>query len=75
MQGYWETDVRPYDVAAALLIMEESGIEVRDYYSNRFDPFASRSLCAGHPAVFDELTAMTRVHYAQYRDQLTENKE
>jgi myo-inositol-1(or 4)-monophosphatase len=75
MQGYWETDIKLYDVAAALLILDEAGFQVRDFYGESYDPFTSRSLCAGHPAIIDELTSLTSEYYAEYRASLTTKEQ
>ena len=40
LQGFWETDLQPYDVAAALLFMKESGCLVTDERGKDYDMFS-----------------------------------
>ncbi len=37
--GFWELKLKPWDTAAAFLLVEEAGGEVTDFSDNPFDPF------------------------------------
>jgi len=55
LQGFWETDLEPYDIAAGLLMLEENGILVTNGKGESFDMFTDRLLVAAAPAVHEEL--------------------
>jgi myo-inositol-1(or 4)-monophosphatase len=46
--GFWELKLKPWDVAAGALIVEEAGGTVSDFDGGPFDPFVERALaCNG----------------------------
>jgi myo-inositol-1(or 4)-monophosphatase len=47
--GYWETGLAPWDVAAAAVICKESGVQVCDMQGKKFCPFAASILAARNP--------------------------
>lgn len=49
-QGFWEKGLAPWDVAAAALICQESGIEVFDLDGQEFSPF-NATIVACDPAI------------------------
>jgi len=55
LQGFWETDLQPYDIAAGLLMLEENGILATNGQGEPFDMFKDRLFVAGAPAVHEEL--------------------
>jgi myo-inositol-1(or 4)-monophosphatase len=63
LQGFWESDLEAYDVAAGLLLLEETGCEVYSWNRETYDPFASRLLVAGWPGVAGPLTDLATRHY------------
>ena len=58
--GYWERDLKPWDLAAGLLMVLEAGGKVTDADGGE-TPLASGSVCAGnleiHPLLLDRLRA------------------
>lgn len=47
--GYWEKNLKPWDVAAALLIMREAGIKVTDFNGRKFGVFKDSIIAAANP--------------------------
>ncbi|MGJ8677169.1 MAG: inositol monophosphatase family protein [Akkermansiaceae bacterium] len=64
VQGFWETELQPYDVAAALLMAEENGIIVTNEQGEPYDMFSDRILVAGMPKVHKELLAIIQAAYS-----------
>ncbi len=69
-QGYWETDLKLYDIAAAYVILQETGMVISDFFGNRYDLLSSRSLIVAHPLIYKELMSYIAGGYADYRDLL-----
>jgi len=44
--GFWELKLKPWDVAAGALIVEEAGGRVSDFEGRTFDPFNQRALAS-----------------------------
>lgn len=44
--GFWELKLKPWDVAAGALVIEEAGGRVSDFDGGPFDPFAERALAS-----------------------------
>ncbi len=63
MQGFWEIDLQPYDVAAGLLLLEETGCRYSTIKGEPYDPFSCRSLVIGLPGLMEELRAILARHY------------
>jgi myo-inositol-1(or 4)-monophosphatase len=68
LQAFWEVDLKPYDVGAALLLLEETGCPVSTIGGGRYDPFASSSIATGAPGAAEELRAVVAPFYAALRD-------
>jgi myo-inositol-1(or 4)-monophosphatase len=68
IQAFWEADLKPYDVGAALLLLEETGCQVSTISGGRYDPFTSSSIVAGAPETAEELRAILAPHYKGLRD-------
>jgi myo-inositol-1(or 4)-monophosphatase len=63
LQGFWEIDLKPYDVGAAILLLEETGCPMSTLGGGDYDPFASRSLVTGAPRAAQELRALIAPFY------------
>ncbi len=63
LQGFWETDLQPYDVAAALLMLEEAGHRVSNGDGKPYRMGEDRLLVAAPPGVHDELLPIIARHY------------
>jgi myo-inositol-1(or 4)-monophosphatase len=49
MDGFWEQDLKPWDVAAGLLLVEEAGGRVTNFAGARFSPYAAEIVASnGH---------------------------
>jgi myo-inositol-1(or 4)-monophosphatase len=68
LQAFWEVDLQPYDVGAALLLLEETGCEITTIGGARYDPFSSRSLVTGLPGATAELRKLVAARYGELRD-------
>ena len=66
LQGFWETDLKPYDVGAALVLLEETGCFYSAFGQSRYDFLQDRSLVVGPPGVYGELKAIVDKHYPPY---------
>ncbi len=56
-EGHWELGLKPWDVAAAGLIVREAGGIVTDYDGADWQPLATDRLIAANPAVHPQLLA------------------
>lgn len=63
LQGFWESDLKPYDVAAALLFLDESGCLVSNEQGLPYSPYRDRILVCGFPGVHAELQPLISRHY------------
>jgi len=63
LQGFWESDLKPYDVAAALLFMEEAGCIATNHRGAPYSPYRDRILVCGSPAVHRELFPIVSASY------------
>ncbi|MCW8885190.1 MAG: inositol monophosphatase [Motiliproteus sp.] len=63
LQGFWETDLQPYDVAAALLFLQESGCPVSNERGLPYNMHQDRLLICGWPMVHEHLQELVREHY------------
>ena len=59
MDGFWEQDLKPWDIAAGTIIVEEAGGRVTDFAG---EPYSSRrsQLLATNGAIHDDMLAVTR---------------
>ncbi len=64
-QGFWETDLQPYDVAAGILLMRENGILVTNGNGEPYDMFTDRLMVAAmprvHPAFLEVIARSYRI--------------
>jgi myo-inositol-1(or 4)-monophosphatase len=63
IQGFWETDLQPYDVAAALLFLEEAGCNRSNQRGEPYSFYRDRLLVCGFPEVHAELLPIIAKHY------------
>jgi myo-inositol-1(or 4)-monophosphatase len=59
MDGFWEQDLRPWDIAAGAIIVEEAGGRVTDFVGEAHDS-RRHQLLATNGALHDEMLAVTR---------------
>jgi myo-inositol-1(or 4)-monophosphatase len=57
--GFWELKLKPWDVAAGALIVEEAGGRVSDFEGQAFDPFNQRAL-ASNGRIHEEMRAVLK---------------
>lgn len=62
-QGFWESDLQPYDVAAGLLMMRENGATVSNHLGDPYNMFTDRVMVAGFPGVHGELLGVVSDAY------------
>ncbi len=58
LDGYWERGIKPWDVAAGILLVQEAGGEVTDYEGSPFDVYQSRIAASNgsiHEVMLQEL--------------------
>jgi myo-inositol-1(or 4)-monophosphatase len=63
-QGFWEVDLQPYDVAAGLLMLSETGHPYGTFSGSAYDPFKHRGFVAGRPGTYEALQGMVGRTYA-----------
>ena len=66
IQGFWETELQPYDVAAALLMLEENGVVVTNHRGEPFDMYHDRVLVAALPRVHPPLLEIISKAYNEF---------
>ena len=57
--GFWELKLKPWDVAAGALIIEEAGGKVSDFEGRTFDPFNQQAL-ASNGRIHEEMRAVLK---------------
>jgi len=62
-QGFWEVDLAPYDAAAGLILITETGQSTKDFAGRPYDLFHSRGLVAGRKGVVEPLANIMREEY------------
>jgi myo-inositol-1(or 4)-monophosphatase len=68
LQAFWEVDLEPYDVGAALLLLKETGCECTSFSGAPYEAFKSRSLVAGLPGAASELRSIVSKAYGSLRE-------
>jgi len=53
--GFYEINLKPWDVSAGLLIIQEAGGKISDEFGNEFDMFKSRCIVASNGIVHSKL--------------------
>ena len=62
-QGYWESDLQPYDVAASMVMLKESGCVMTNESGKPYDLFSDRIMVVGYPSVHRALLEVVGRHY------------
>ena len=55
-EGYYEMNLKPWDVAAGMVIVEEAGGMISDQNGNPYDPFTNRIIVASNGKIHGKLT-------------------
>lgn len=55
LTGYWEVSLRPWDVAAGIILVEEAGGKVSDLYGRKLELGRFISIAASNGLIHDEL--------------------
>ncbi len=63
IQGFWESDLQPYDIASALLFLEETGVKVTNQFGKPYNIEKDRILVAGFPTVHHQLLTIINQFY------------
>jgi len=63
LQGFWESELQPYDIAAALVILAETGCACENERGEPYDMFHDRIFVTAIPGVFDRLSKIVQQHY------------
>lgn len=63
LQGFWEVALEPYDVAAGLLLLEETGVYYSNFHGEEYDPYKHRTLVAGIPQTYESLQQFIKKNY------------
>lgn len=66
-QGYWEVDLMPYDVAAGLLLLSETGHDFRNFAGGPYELFQDRGFVSARPGIMETLMETVRTAYAPIR--------
>lgn len=65
LQGFWESDLQPYDVAAALLFLEEAGCVTTNERGEPYRMGNDRILVTGPESLHRELLPIIERHYEE----------
>ena len=66
MDGFWELDLAPWDIAAGSLIIKEAGGIVSNFQGGE-DFLTTGDIVAGSPAVFPELQTIVSNYFPKAR--------
>ena len=64
-QGFWECDLKPYDVAGAIPLLNEVGAQIWNIQAQPYQLGEGRFFMAGNPTVMPELYRVVSKHYSQ----------
>jgi len=64
VQGFWETDLQPYDVAAGLVMLSENGMIVTNEQGKPFNMFTDTLMVIGQPIVHEKLLERVQAGYS-----------
>jgi myo-inositol-1(or 4)-monophosphatase len=62
-QGFWECDLKPYDVAGSIPILNEVGAEIWDLHGRPYQLGKSRFFVAGNISILPDLYRATANPY------------
>ena len=60
LEGFLERNLKPWDFAAGILLVEEAGGRVSDYRGETPYPLQNADIVTAAPAVFDELLELAK---------------
>ncbi len=60
LDGYWELSVKPYDIAAGVLLVEEAGGRLTDLYGHERE-YSGRTILATNGLIHDEALALLKM--------------
>ena len=63
LQGFWESDLQPYDIACGMLFLQETGCKVTNEKGKLYDIFKDRMMVAALPGVHGRLLEIVHKHY------------
>ncbi|MCM8528224.1 MAG: hypothetical protein NE327_17000, partial [Lentisphaeraceae bacterium] len=63
MQGFWESDLQPYDIACGMLFPNETGCVVTNEKGKPYDIFKDRMMVAALPGVHGKLLEIIHKNY------------
>ena len=63
--GFWETGLKIWDIAAGALLVQESGGLISDFLGNQ-DFLESGMVVAGNSVLYDELVKIIQLKHRQY---------
>lgn len=66
-QAFWEADLQPYDLAAGLLLLSETGHRTMNFHGGPYQLFLDRGFLTGRPGVIEPLAAAVEQHYRGLR--------
>lgn len=66
-QAFWEADLQPYDVAAGLLLLAETGHELFNFQGLPYRLFEDRGFVVGRPGALEPVLAAVRKNYGGLR--------
>lgn len=55
LQGFWEVGLKAWDIAAASVLLAETGCRIADAHGEPYRLFESSGIVVGHPGVFEAL--------------------
>lgn len=56
LDGFWEINLKPWDTAAGMLLVEEAGGRLTDFQGDKYDPYLAECL-ASNGKIHDDLVA------------------
>jgi myo-inositol-1(or 4)-monophosphatase len=63
LQGFWESELQPYDVGAGLLFLEEAGLKATNHLGEPFDLLSDRVFVAAPMEIHEELQIIIQRAY------------
>ena len=62
LDGYWETNLQPWDVAAGVIILQQAGGKLSDF-KGEDDYIFGKELVASNTNIFDEFLQVVKFHF------------
>jgi myo-inositol-1(or 4)-monophosphatase len=63
LDGFWESNLKPWDMAAGALMIREAGGMTTDFGGGFSNPFDEAHIVAGNPKLHKELLELIEVHF------------